>query len=92
MGGGLGGGGAAHGLCTAQLRDLIRIGANASAYEHAVNPHSSTLAFQRELSSQYLEGAYALSNGYLLTATILSAMLVHIIDGQDEAQHRGPEP
>ena len=65
-----------------QLRDLIRIGANASVYEHAVNPHSSTLAFQRELSSQYLEGAYALSNGYLLTATILSAMLVHIIDGQ----------
>ena len=31
---------------------------------------------------QFLEGAYALSNGYLLSATILSAMLVHVIDGK----------
>ena len=42
--GGVGGGdgpllGASHELCTAQLRDLIRIGANASVYEHAVYPY-----------------------------------------------------
>ena len=32
--------------------------------------------------AQFFEGEYALSNGYLLSATILSAMLVHIIDGK----------
>jgi hypothetical protein len=33
-------------------------------YEHAVDPHLSVLAFQRELSSQFLEGTHALSNGH----------------------------
>ena len=74
---------ASHELCTARLRDLIRLPANASLYKQAADTqHGALHAFQRELSSQYLAGAYALSNGYLLSATILSAMLVHIIDGK----------
>lgn len=74
---------ASHELCTARLRDLIRLPANASLYKQAADPqHDALHAFQREVSSQYLAGAYALSNGYLLSATILSAMLVHIIDGK----------
>ena len=57
------------------------IPADASLYKQAADPqHDALHAFQRELSSQYLAGAYALSNGYLLSAIVLSSLLVHIID------------
>ena len=71
-----------HELCVERLAQLINISANESALALTETEHPARLAFQRELSSQYLVGMYALSNGYLLSATILSAMLVHIIDGK----------
>ena len=43
--------------------------------------HSALGIFQRNLSSLYLSGMFALANGYLLTAISLSSMLVHVIDG-----------
>jgi AGZA family xanthine/uracil permease-like MFS transporter len=47
-----------------------------------IAPEDSPLgSFQRNLSSLYLSGMFALANGYLLSAISLSSMLVYIIDG-----------
>lgn len=60
----------------------------ALALESLIQPASTPLAldgsrraFQSSLSSLFLSGTFALANGYLLSAIILSSMLVHLIDG-----------
>ena len=62
------------GYCTTELADLIQ---RAST---PIPEKGPLVAFQEELSPLYLSGMYALSNGYLLSAIVLSSLLVHIID------------
>ncbi|KAL1528475.1 hypothetical protein AB1Y20_009819 [Prymnesium parvum] len=63
-------------LCTMELADMIQ---KAST---PIDTNSPLADFQWQLSSLFLSGLYALANGYLLSAIVLSSMLVHFIEGK----------
>ena len=63
-------------LCQSTLREIMQ---RASS---PVADHGPKHYFQEGVYPLFLSGMDALANGYLLTAIILSSMLVHIIDGR----------
>ncbi|KAL3914522.1 MAG: hypothetical protein SGPRY_007594, partial [Prymnesium sp.] len=62
-------------MCAMELSEIIQ---KAST---PIDVNSPLADFQWQISSLFLPGLYALANGYLLTAIVLSSMLVHMIEG-----------
>lgn len=63
-------------LCGLTLREVMQRASSPVALDGAKH------YFQEGVFSLYLSGMEALANGYLLSAIVLSSMLVHVIDGR----------